>query len=88
MGQGKVPSGPVCRRGGARRASRALCLQFDPVIPIKSSRDLSGSTLSSFRVELLDQLGHPVDTRNESYNCTIVIEYDLPDGTKVAGSLT
>ena len=82
----EVGSATICRF--PINTSPGNLIQFDPVIPIKSSRDLSGSTLSSFRVELLDQLGRPVDTRNESYNCTIVIEYDLPDGTKVAGSLT
>eukprot|EP01044_Picomonas_judraskeda_P006228 COSAG03_NODE_613_length_6714_cov_4.286168_2_plen_211_part_00 len=30
-------------------------IQFDPINPIKSSRDLSGTSLSTFRVELLDQ---------------------------------
>ena len=63
-------------------------IQFDPINPIKSSRDLSGTSLSTFRVELLDQLGQPVDTRGESYNAVIIIEYDLPGGSKVAGSFT
>lgn len=63
-------------------------IQFDPINPIKSSRDLSGTSLSTFRVELLDQLGRPVDTRDESYNTVIIIEYDLPGGSKVAGSFT
>jgi len=63
-------------------------IQFDPINPIKSSRDLSGTSLSTFRVELLDQLGRPVDTRDESYNAVIIIEYDLPGGSKVAGSFT
>ena len=63
-------------------------IQFDPINPIKSSRDLSGTSLSTFRVELLDQLGQPVDTRGESFNAVIIIEYDLPGGSKVAGSFT
>ena len=60
-------------------------IQFDPVDPIKSAHDMSGNSIQSFRVELLDQNGAPVDTAGESYNCTIVVEYELAAGTKISG---
>ena len=46
---------------------------------------MSGNSIQSFRVELLDQNGAPVDTAGESYNAVIIVEYDLPAGTKISG---
>ena len=37
---------------------------------------MSGTRITRFRVELQDQHSEPVDTREEEYNCTIVIEYE------------
>ena len=82
----EVGSATICRF--PINTSPGNLIQFDPINPIKSSRDLSGTSLSTFRVELLDQLGQPVDTRGESFNAVIIIEYDLPGGSKVAGSFT
>ncbi len=50
-----------------------------PINPIKNTYDMSGTRITRFRVELQDQHGEPVDTREEEYNCTIVIEYEIPD---------
>jgi hypothetical protein len=62
-------------------------IQFDPINPIKNTRDMSGDMLSSFRVQLQDQLAQPIDTAGESYNVVIIIEYDLARGTKTSGGL-
>lgn len=53
-------------------------IQFEPINPIKNTYDMSGTRITRFRVELQDQHGEPVDTREEEYNCTIVIEYEIP----------
>lgn len=53
-------------------------VQFEPINPIKNTYDMSGTRLTRFRVELQDQHGDPVDTRSEEFNCTIVIEYEVP----------
>ena len=55
-----------------------------PLVSLEDERLLAHSP----GVELLDQLGQPVDTRGESFNAVIIIEYDLPGGSKVAGSFT
>ena len=53
-------------------------IQYEPINPIKNTYDMSGTRITRFRVELQDQHGDPVDTRSEEYNCTIVIEYEIP----------
>ena len=53
-------------------------IQFEPINPIKNTYDMSGTRITRFRVDLQDQHSEPVDTREEEYNCTIVVEYEVP----------
>jgi hypothetical protein len=55
-------------------------ITYEPINPIRNAYDLSGTRLSRFRVELQSQTAEAVDCRGESYNLTIVLEYEVPSG--------
>jgi hypothetical protein len=57
--------------------SRGSVIQYVPIIPIKSTYPLQGSTLSDINIELLDQNGESVDTQDEGFSLTLVVEYDM-----------
>eukprot|EP01046_Picozoa_sp_COSAG06_P062719 COSAG06_NODE_14260_length_1173_cov_1.507449_2_plen_88_part_00 len=62
-------------------------IQHDPINPIKNTRDMSGESITNFRVELQDQLARPIDTVGEDYHVVLIIEYELDTGTKVSGGV-
>ena len=59
-------------------------IQYEPINPIRNTYDMSGTRITRFRVVLQDQHGDPVDTRSEEWNCTIVLEYEMPSALPTA----
>ena len=59
-------------------------IQYEPINPIRNTYDMSGTRITRFRAELQDQHGDPVDTRSEEWNCTIVLEYEMPSALPTA----
>ena len=53
-------------------------IQYQPSNYVKSSYPLQGSSFNTLHLALLDQDGNDVDTQQESWSCTLVIEYDMP----------
>ena len=62
-------------------------IQHNPINPIKNTRDMSGESITTFRVELQDQLARPIDTVGEDYHVVLIIEYELDAGSKVSGGV-
>jgi hypothetical protein len=53
-------------------------IQYQPSNYVKSSYPLQGASFNTLHLALLDQDGNDVDTQQESWSCTLVIEYDMP----------